>query len=457
MAKRGHYARALRRDLGVTLNAPTAGFPRFRVKGSSGKSVTSGVVPLDKPDDPVWAQERAWADEAFDNAVAWARAQRADGIDPATAAAHRARTVADVVAERQAELRRRVGFEEGETRTLEKAADIHKCWVLPTLGATLLLEWGADANRALLAGAGVGAARRTSIGAELRALVTQAHRLRWLPTSRDPMRDVVCWKSARVHGQSAEYIAPELRPTTEQAQALMATMGERCRSTQAYLAAGPRAPRTIDRDWVELAVTVGAFSGLRAGERYGLTVESVLHARGAGQLHVIHTVEEGARTRRLKGLKGRLERYTVVPEDSWGQLVERANVLRDRFGEEAGRYALLFPMHDHALERVPLDREEARRRGVRPGTLGWADSDFWDRSSFRRSIFLPSAQAAGWPVVLDYNSLRHHFAGWLYARSGGDIELVSTCMGHRTPQVTWNTYFRSSEGALERAAKGLRI
>lgn len=457
MAKRGPYQKAARRDLGVALYLPTPGNPRFRVLGSSGRQVPGRVVPMDRPEDPIWAEERAWADEAFDRAVAWARAQQRDGRAPEPAAdASRARTVGTLVAQRQRVLAERVEHRQGSQRTLEKAGELHRLYVLPALGKVHLMDWTAKQSGRVVSGAKVGADRRASIGAELRALVTLAHELGWLPQSADPMAGVRYWKSAQVLGQATSYIPDEWRPSTEQAKALAVAMGERCRATQAYLAGRPKVPKAVDRDWGELICEVGAFSGLRPGERWGLTVESVLHSRGAGQLHVIHALEESRKHgRRLKGLKGRLERYTVVPEDIWPRLLTRAEALVERFGEEQGMHALLFPLADHRLERVELTSEEAERRGRRIGAKGWVDLDYWGRSPFQRSLFLPAAAAAGWPDVLEFEHLRHHFATWLFALTN-DITLVSTCMGHKTPQVTWNAYFGSSQGALEKAAAGLR-
>lgn len=449
------YAKALRSDVACKLYGPTPSKPRFRVIGSSGREVTGRTVPLDRPDDAIWEEERRWADDQFDRAVAWARAQAHDGIDPRTSPRQRARIVADVIAERQRRLAEAVVSGEGARRTKEKAEEIHRLWIAPSVGSVKLMDWCPEQCRSLLGAANVGSARRASIGSEMRALVTLAHKLRWLPAGTDPMEGIAYWKTAKVHGEAASFIPLELRPRTEQVKTLMLAMGERCRSTQAYLAGRPAKPVATDRDWGDLICAVGGFSGARPGERWGLTVESVLHTRGSGQLHLIHTVEQSRAGRRLKVLKGKLERWTVVPEDVWPALVVRAEALMERFGEEQGPHALLFPATDHDLQLVALDREEAERRGRRVGATGWVDLDSWDRSEFRRSLFLPAAGAADWPDVLAFEHLRHHFVTWLFALTN-DIQLVSTCMGHQSPEVTWNAYFRSSEGALDRAAAGLR-
>lgn len=69
------YAKALRADVGCKLYGPTKGRARFRIVGSSGHEVTGRAVPLDRPEDPIWEEERQWANDQFDRAVAWARAQ----------------------------------------------------------------------------------------------------------------------------------------------------------------------------------------------------------------------------------------------------------------------------------------------------------------------------------------------------------------------------------------------
>lgn len=450
------YQKALRSDVGCKLYGPTESKPRFRVIGSSGREVTGRAVPLDRRDDPMWEEERRWANDQFDSAVRWSRSQAKDGIDPRTSQRHRARVVVDLIAERQHRLAQRIAAGEVAPRTLEKAKELHRLWVAPRLGSVKLMDWRPEQSRAVLVEAGkkVGQERRSSIGSELRALVTLAHDLDWLPSGADPMKGVAYTRRAKVHGENASYVPMKFRPTTQQVKDLMVAMAERCRETQATLSGRPNKPVVTDRDWGGLVCAVGGFSGARAGERWGCTVESVLHDRGPGQLHLIHTLEQVGRERRLKVLKGKLERYTLVPEDVWPDLATRADSLVGRFGEQ-GRYALLFPATDHDLRLVQLDPQEAERRGQRVGTKGWVDFDTWDRGEFRRSLFLPSASAAGWPKDLDFSHLRHHFAVWLFALTR-NIELVATCMGHSSPRVTLDAYFASTEGELERAAVGLR-
>jgi hypothetical protein len=405
------------------------------------------------PTDPIWVEEKAWADEHFDNAVKFAK-----GVGHHDPSGHRARTVGDVIEERERHLSEAVARGERERRTFEKAESLHRLHIRPVLQTVPLLEWNGDHCRTVLR-AKVGDARRTDLGAALRALVTVAHKQHWLPSDRDPMEDIVYWAQARVAGEAASTVPARYRPSTEQAKALAVAMGERCRTVQAYFAGRPKVPVVVDRDWGELICNVGSFSGLRAGERFALTVESVLGHRRPQQLHLFHTIE-GSDTgeMRYKRLKGRQERFTVVTEDVWPALVARAETLLERFGSDQGPAALLFPAHDHVMRLVVLDKEEAERRGVPVGSLGWRDLDVWDRSEFTRSIFKKSAAAAGWPSHLTFNHLRHHFAGWFFPRSGNppDIALVSMCLGHQSPQVTWNTYFRTTEAAISEAARGLR-
>jgi hypothetical protein len=77
--KRKKSNKAIRSDVGCKLYGPTESKPRFRVIGSSGRKVTGWALPLDRRDDPIWDQERRWADGQVDRAVAWARAQAQDG------------------------------------------------------------------------------------------------------------------------------------------------------------------------------------------------------------------------------------------------------------------------------------------------------------------------------------------------------------------------------------------
>ena len=459
MAGRGTSGKALRSDRGVRLYASTPAKPRYRAVAHDGSQrpgrpldVTLGQNAA-APTDPMWIEEKAWADEYFDRAVKFAK-----GVGYSDPSQRRARIVGDLIDERERQLNEAVDRGERERRTFEKAESLHRLHVRPILQAVPLLEWDGDHCRTVLQ-AKVGDARRTDIGAAMRALVTLAHKQRWLPDDRDPMEDIEYWAKARVAGEAASTVPAKYRPSTDQVKALAEAMGERCRAVQAHFAGRPNVPVVVDRAWGELICNVGSFSGLRVGERFALTAESVLGHDRPQQLHLFHTIEgSDSGELRYKGLKGRQERYTVVAEDVWPALVARAEALLARFGPEQGPYALLFPARDHVMAKVRLADEEAARRGVPVGSVGWRDLEVWNRSEFTRSIFKKAAAVAGWPSHLTFNHLRHHFAGWFFPRSGNppDISLVSMCMGHQSPQVTWNTYFRTTEAAIGEAAQGLR-
>ena len=281
------------------------------------------------------------------------------------------------------------------------------------------MDWRPEQSRAVLVEAGrtVGQERRSSIGSELRALVTLAHALNWLSSGADPMKEVAYTRRAKVQGETASYVPMKFRPTSEQVKALMEAMAERCRlqrdashSFGSPPQAGGRRPR-LGRAHLRGGRVLG---GARRGA-LGMHVRERPPRPWTGQLHLVHTLEQVGRERRLKVLKGKLERYTLVPEDVWPDLAARAEALVERFGEERGRYALLFLATDHDLRLVELDPQEAERRGQRVGTKGWVDLDTWDRSEFRRSLLPPSAKSAGWPTVLDFSHLRHHFPGYIRA------------------------------------------
>ncbi|MGH9917703.1 MAG: tyrosine-type recombinase/integrase [Nitrososphaerales archaeon] len=84
----------------------------------------------------------------------------------------------------------------------------------------------------------------------------------------------------------------------------------------------------------------------------------------------------------------------------------------------------------------------------------------WERrSNLRRNLFLPAAEAAGWPRRRDgrlqwtFHSLRHVFATWALSQDGARIEDVSRLLGHSSVRVTQDIYIGVDSDIYDRFYK----
>jgi hypothetical protein len=94
-------------------------------------------------------------------------------------------------------------------RYQERQDSILRTWVLPTIGALPVAAWTAADSECLLNAARARRAPATvqNVGACLRALVTFAHKARWLPRELDPMWHVAYSPKPEQQGQAVGFIA----------------------------------------------------------------------------------------------------------------------------------------------------------------------------------------------------------------------------------------------------------
>jgi integrase len=167
-----------------------------------------------------------------------------------------------------------------------------------------------------------------------------------------------------------------------------------------------------------LLVTFGAYTGLRAGEQYGLKVKNVDLERG---------------------------RVTVIDN-----LTEVGGVLH--FGTTKTGKTRSVAMPPFLTERIRchidgLDREELVFAAAGGGPMR--------HTNYRNLHFKPAVVAAGLPVGVRVHDLRHTCASWLI-RLGVHPKGIMEQLGHSSITMTLNTYGHLFPGWDEKQAQGLQ-
>lgn len=179
-------------------------------------------------------------------------------------------------------------------------------------------------------------------------------------------------------------------------------------------------------------VLLGAYSGLRISEVFGVRVEDLDFRTG------MLTVER-QRIRR----KGET---VAVP-------------LKGRTEVEGGRTTLLPGFTHDAMH-------DAASRAVDGWLFPGPDGGAWSRSTFYNQYLYPAFHGIGWPRQPQtrpgstrwhwtFHSLRHAFCTWALTELRLDVADVSRMAGHRSTAFTFDVYVGQRAGLADRAAAAL--
>jgi integrase len=297
------------------------------------------------------------------------------------------------------------------TRYAERQEYLLRMWVRPALGGLELNAWSSADSEAVLDRARCGLAPSTvqNVGAAMRALVTFAHKNRWLAREADPMWLVRYSPRAEVQGETIGFIPRSSLPTDEECTRLFKSLD----------AAG-------HPDWA-LAMRLKHRSGLRWGELIALRPVDV-DFEPQRVIRVHRAVEQSRQGLAIKGTKNRQRRVTSFPTS----LVDPLQALAHRVQGDRGVEGLLFP---------------------------GSDGGFANRRAFQR-LWARAARGAGWPMkrmtaaVWHPHDLRHVAACWLLFDVGLDPAVVATLLGHANAGFTLSRYVgvRGDLGAVVTSA-----
>lgn len=283
------------------------------------------------------------------------------------------------------------------TRYGERQECLLRMWVRPVLGELALTVWSPADSEAVLDRARKQLAASTvqNLGSAMRALVTFAHKYRWLARDADPMWLVRYSPSAEVQGQVVGFVPRSSLPTDEACNRMFKALDD---------AGHP--------DWA-LAMRRKHRSGLRWGELIALRpVDLDFDPQRVIRVH--RAVEESRQGLAIKGTKNRQRRVTTFP----ASLVESLEAWSSRVELDRGPEDLLFPD---------------------------ANGGFANRRWFQR-VWARATREAGWPMkrktaaVLHPHDLRHVAACWMLYDVGLDPAVAASLLGHANAAFTLSRY-----------------
>jgi hypothetical protein len=276
--------------------------------------------------------------------------------------------------------------------------------------------------------------------ADMQAVVNAA------PTAKEGERLRRCLSAMVTAGITGGYLAsPRLREVHWQAAGRPVPAPQVSVAGEAALYVDPsEIPASTDVAWLGQALATGrdlhelmagtaAYTGLRQGELFALTIDQV--AAAARVITVDRKVVEVGGSLYVEAPKGRKRRRTIYPRRTPGG----------------------YPLADMIAARTEAVRAE-REAGTNPLGLMFPSprGRHWRSSNFTRRVLAPAYLAAGWRDAdgngeWTWHSLRHVFCTTALFTWKLDATDVSRMAGHANYRTTLDMYVGSTAGILDRA------
>ncbi|MDZ7732832.1 MAG: tyrosine-type recombinase/integrase [Acidimicrobiia bacterium] len=278
---------------------------------------------------------------------------------------------------------------------------------------------------ARLASRGLAPASIQDLGALMRTLATRGRGLGWMTSGEDPMRGVGYTARSSEQGQGPEYVREEDRPEFDAVVRLIDAYRE--------------LSEEVGVEWLAARAMVGAYGGLRPGERDALRLRDLRPDELAVEVEGAFSWPRGQDP--IRGApKNKKRRRVLVPRSTMNALVAVADI---RQSEGAANDALLFA--DLNRPRHPLSEAATRKHHIDAALrAGWETVEVRRRAD-SRSHLGPDHR----PRHTNY-SLRHHAAVWMHDVAGFDWADVSRYLGHHSVAFTYAVYVRSGADADDR-------
>ena len=347
-----------------------------------------------------------------------------------------------------------------QPRTMEQRESRLNAHILPTIGNVPVAKWRVEHSRAVMEKGGrtlFSTRGREDLRGQLSAMRKLAWRLGWLDRSIDPLDGLEIEKATVLHGATAHYVDPRLRPETRQVRAMAAAADKIC---------GPEGtdPLLTRLPLFGTKIRVAGFGGLRLGEQNALRAIDVFFDHG-----YVHVNGSWITPRKAPGFRGPVKNHTLhevpLPRSlTRNELLPRVAVL------------LGLPA-DAALQRVLNAQEEERQRRAslaqreKDRNLAWwnypvpPEDELWlfvdtvtgvpvkpemhnERWHRIRRWVDENDPDNAWPKTIVYRNLRHHAATkWFHDELGDPWEVVAQYLGDKLTTVL-NHYVRAGEDAL---------
>lgn len=346
-----------------------------------------------------------------------------------------------------------------QPRTMEQRVSRLNAHILPTIGDVAVTKWRVEHSRKVMEKGSktlFSQRGREDLRGQLSAMRKLAWRLGWLDRSIDPMDGLEIGRANVLHGATAQYVDPRLRPETRQVKAMAAAADELC---------GPDGtdPLLTRLPLFGTKIRVAGFGGLRLGEQNALRAIDVffdhgyVHVNGSwitprGQAgfrgpvknHTLHEVplpkslmhnELLPRVKELLGLPAKASLQQVINAQEAERQHRASLAARDK--ENVAWWNFPVPAEEElwlfvdTVTGLPVKPEMHNERWHR--VRAWVEENDPDNV---------------WPRTIVYRNLRHHAATkWFHEELGEPWEVVAQYLGDKLTTVL-NHYVRAGEDAL---------
>lgn len=347
-----------------------------------------------------------------------------------------------------------------QPRTMEGRESRLNAHILPTIGDVPVTKWRVEHSRLVMEKGSktlFSQRGREDLRGQLAAMRKLAWRLGWLDRSIDPLDGLEIGRANVLHGATAQYVDPRLRPETRQVKAMAAAADKLC---------GPDGtdPLMTRLPLFGTKIRVAGFGGLRLGEQNALRAIDVFFDHG-----YVHVNGSWITPRRTPGFRGPVKNHTLH------EVPLPRSLMRE---ELLPRVAVLLGLPaDAALQRVLNAQEEERQRRAslaqreKDRSLAWwnypvpPEEELWlfvdtvtglpvkpemhnERWHRVRAWVEENDPDNAWPRTIVYRNLRHHAATkWFHEELGEPWEVVAQYLGDKLSTVL-NHYVRAGEDAL---------
>ena len=189
-----------------------------------------------------------------------------------------------------------------QPRTMEGRESRLNAHILPTIGDVPVTKWRVEHSRKVMEKGSktlFSQRGREDLRGQLSAMRKLAWRLGWLDRSIDPLDGLEIGRANVLHGATAQYVDPHLRPETRQVRAMAAA---------ADLLCGPEGtdPLMTRLPLFGTKIRVAGFGGLRLGEQNALRAIDVFFEHG-----YVHVNGSWITPRGQAGFRGPVKNHTL--------------------------------------------------------------------------------------------------------------------------------------------------
>jgi hypothetical protein len=347
-----------------------------------------------------------------------------------------------------------------QPRTMEQRISRLNAHILPAIGDVPVSRWRVEHSRKVMEKGSktlFSQRGREDLRGQLSAMRKLAWRLGWLDRSIDPLDGLEIGRANVLHGATAQYVDPRLRPETRQVKAMAAAADRLC---------GPEGtdPLMTRLPLFGTKIRLAGFGGLRLGEQNALRAIDVFFDHG-----YVHVNGSWITPRGAAGLRGPVKNHSLhevpLPKSLMhDELLPRVKELLD-LPAKASLQQVINAQEVERQRRASLAASSKDRNlawwnyPIPPEDELWlfVDTVFglpvkpemhnerWHR--VRRWVDENDPDNA-WPRTIVYRNLRHHAATkWFHEELGEPWEVVAQYLGDKLTTVL-NHYVRAGEDAL---------